>query len=162
MDSATQLQSAQSQTSSLLAQQQKYAEVRSAERDTTLLGSAQAVAGSTEIDWDSTLSSVASALPTGVQISGMTISAADATHPFEQSTVALDKPRIATLQFTVISPTIPSVPDWTDRLSGITGYVDSSISSIALKEDTGDYTATIGLDLDEKAYDGKYTKDTDK
>jgi Tfp pilus assembly protein PilN len=162
LDSASSLAAAQEATSSLLAQQQRYAEVRSTEADTQLLESAQAVGGSTEVDWETTLSGVRAALPEGVGITAMTIDSADATQVFEQSSVPLQGARIATMTLTVQTTTIPSVPDWNDRLSSVVGYAGSTISSISLNEDSGEYTAVVELALDEAAYDGKYTEGADR
>ena len=161
IDSASSLSAAQEATSSLLAQQQRYSEVRSAEADTKVLQSAQAVGGSTEIDWDSALSGIRGALPEGVSISAMTIDSASPTQAFEQSSVPLQGQRVATLSLTVRTATIPSVPDWNDRLSTLPGYADSTIASISLNADTGEYSAVVQVNLDADAYDGKYTKADD-
>lgn len=162
LETAQSYLSAQNETTSLLQQQQRYSEVRSVENDTALLEAAQSVGGSTEIDWSSTLAQLKSVLPAGVSITAMTIDSADATESFAQSTVPLQGSRAATMQLTIQSPGIPSVPDWTARLSQLRGYVDSTITSVSLAEDTGQYSATIQAHLGAKAFDGKYTKDGSK
>ncbi|AIV41092.1 MULTISPECIES: hypothetical protein [unclassified Curtobacterium] len=162
MATAAALTAAQGETTTLLAQQQRYAELRAAERDTDLLDSARAVGGSTEVDWDGTLGGIRDVLPADLAISGMTIASATVTEPFGQPADAGPTPRVATLTLTARSTTIPSVPDWTSRLSGTTGYLDSSISSISYDEDRGEYTSVIELELDARAYDGKYEKDADR
>ncbi|WP_156463549.1 hypothetical protein [Curtobacterium sp. Leaf183] len=162
MATAADLRSAQAETSTLLAQQQRFAEVRAAEQQTQLLRAGQAVGGATEINWGDTLTSLQTALPTDVEISAMTIAAADATTPFSQSTAALAQSRVATLSITVKSPEIPAVPDWNERLSSLTGYLDSSISSISYEKEKARYSSVIELQLGEKAFDGKYTKDADR
>ncbi|PZE28152.1 MULTISPECIES: hypothetical protein [unclassified Curtobacterium] len=155
--SRTDLATAQNETTSLLLEQQKYAEVRTLEGQIALLEAGQTVGGSTEIDWSSMLGNLASYLPSGVTITSMTITSANATVPFAQSTSPLDASRVAAIQVSVSSTSVPSVPDWTDRLSKLKGYVDSSIASIDRASDGDAYTASISVDLDEKAYDGKYT-----
>ncbi len=162
MATAASLTAAQGETTTLLAQQQRYAELRAAERDTDLLESARAVGGSTEVDWDGTLGGIRDVLPADLAISGMTIASATVTEPFGQAADGGPRPRIATLALTAKSTTIPSVPDWTSRLSGLTGYLDSSISSISLDEDSGEYTSVIELELDARAFDGVYGKETDR
>lgn len=161
-DTAQSFADAQNETTALLQQQQRYAEVRAAENDTRLLEAAQSVGGSTEIDWASTLTELRSVLPAGVSITAITIQSADSTEAFAQSTVPMQGARVATLQMTIRSPSIPSVPDWAARLSQLRGYVDSTITTVALEQDSGQYSATIEAHLDEKAYDGKYTKDGSK
>ncbi|MET3635828.1 MULTISPECIES: hypothetical protein [Curtobacterium] len=162
MATAASLTAAQAETTTLLAQQQRYAELRAAERDSDLLESARTVGGSTEVEWDGTLGGIRDVLPADLAISGMTVASATATEPFGQAADGGPRPRVATLALTVASTTIPSVPDWTSRLSGLTGYLDSSISSISYDQDRGEYTSVIELELDARAYDGKYDKDADR
>ncbi|PZF57363.1 hypothetical protein DEJ23_07715 [Curtobacterium sp. MCSS17_008] len=162
MATAASLTAAQAETTTLLSQQQRYADLRATERDTELLESAREVGGSTEVDWDATLGGIRNVLPADLSISGMTIASANVTEPFGQAADAGGAPRAATLTLTAKSTTIPSVPDWTTRLSGLTGYLDSSISSISYDEDRAEYTSVIALELDARAYDGKYGKDTER
>ncbi len=162
LDTASSLTAAQAETTSLLQQQQRFSEVRQAEQDSQVLEAARAVGGSTEIDWNGTLSQLKALLPSGVAITSMTIDSADVTTPFAQSAVPLEKARVATMQLTVSSPTIPSVPDWTARLSQLDGYADSSITAVALQEDSGGYSATVQVHLGAGAFDGKYTEEQSK
>lgn len=162
LDTASSLSAAQAETASLLQQQQRFSDVRQVEQDSQLLEAARTVGGSTEIDWNGTLSQLENVLPAGVVITSMTIDSADVTTTFAQSAVPLEKARVASMQLTVSSPTIPSVPDWTARLSQLGGYADSTITSVALQEDSGGYTATVQVHLGERAFDGKYTQEQSK
>lgn len=159
--SGSDLKAAQDETSSLLLQQQKYSEVRDVERESTLIEAGQQVGGSTEIDWQKYLSEVQGYLPGDVAISGLTVDSAVPMTTFEQAKVPLQGERIATLDVKVVSASLPSVPDWTERLSKLTGYVDSTITTIT--KQTGDgatgYLASITLHINEKAYDDKYAED---
>ncbi|KQO63642.1 hypothetical protein [Curtobacterium sp. Leaf261] len=156
--SQTDLAGAQNETSALLLQQQKYSEVRDVERESTLITAGQAVGGSTEIDWQKYLTELNASLPSGVSITGLSIDSATPLTTYVQATTPLQGQRIATLQIAVSSPTIPSVPDWTSGLSTLTGYVDSSITSISREGTADNYTASITLHINEKAYDGKYAE----
>jgi hypothetical protein len=156
LQSSTDLTSAQSEGSSVLQQQLKYSEVRTVQRQTDLIKAAQAVGGSGEIDWGSYLATIASALPANTGISGLTITSIDPVKGFTQSSAPLDKSRIATIQITLSSQTIPSVPDLTDRLSKLKGYADSNITAINSTDSSGGYTSQITLDVDKKALDNKY------
>ncbi|MFZ6991687.1 hypothetical protein ACO0E1_07315 [Curtobacterium sp. RRHDQ66] len=162
LGTAAELASAQAETSTLLAQQQRFADVRTAEQQTQLLQAGQAVGGASEIDWHDTLSEVERVLPDGVEISAMRIASADSVEPFSQSTAALSKSRVATVSITVKSSEIPSVSDWNGRLSSLRGYVGSTISSISYEKETARYSSVIDIELNDKAYDGKYTKDADR
>jgi Tfp pilus assembly protein PilN len=166
MGARSDLAAAQGETASIQQQQQQYGEVRRVEQDTALARAGQEVGGSTEIDWQSTLGQVQQLLPDGVVITALSIDSSSPVQTFDQSTAPLQGSRVATLNVTVSSPSIPSVPDWTDRLEKLTGYVDSNIDSItrgtvggdAASSTSGAYQASITLHLDGKAYDGKYAE----
>ena len=156
--STASLASAEGETNSLLQQQQKYAEVRTTEQQSALIEAGQRVGAATEIDWKTYVSELQAALPTGVTIGALGIDAAGPTAAYAQSTTPMEGQRIATITATVNSPDIPSVPEWTDSLRGLRGYVDSSIASISRQSSANGYTADITIHIDEKAYDGKYAK----
>ncbi|MFZ7087337.1 hypothetical protein [Curtobacterium sp. RRHDQ10] len=159
--SGSDLKAAQDETNSLLLQQQKYSEVRDVERQSTLIEAGQQVGGSTEIDWQKYLTEVQGYLPSDVAIGGLTIDSAVPMATFEQAKVPLQGERVATVDIKVVSASLPSVPDWTERLSKLRGYVDSTITTIT--KQTGDgatgYRASITLHINEKAYDDKYAED---
>jgi len=155
---AADLTAVESETNSLLQQQQKYAEVRTTEQQSALIESGQKVGGATEIDWQGYVSELQAALPAGVTIASLGIDSAGPTAVYTQSSTPLQGQRIGTITATVDSPTIPSVPDWTDSLEELRGYVDSSIGSINQQSSGTGYTADITIHIDEKAYDGKYVK----
>ncbi|PYY51637.1 hypothetical protein [Curtobacterium sp. MCBD17_023] len=166
MGARSDLAAAQAETASIQQQQQQYGEVRRVEQDTALARAGQQVGGSTEIDWQSTLSTVQQLLPQGVVITALNIESSSPMQSFDQSTAPLQGARVATLNVTVSSPSIPSVPDWTERLTNLTGYVDSNIDTITRGSATGDgaaaatgtYQASITLHVDSEAYDGKYAE----
>jgi hypothetical protein len=153
--SQARLASAQSATVTILQEQQKYSAVRAVQSATSVLTAAQAVGGAEEISWAPYLRSLAATLPAGTTISDINALSANPLAPFDQASVPLQGARIATLELTVQSTELPSVPDWTDGLASTKGYVDSNISSISAN-DGGGWTATITLHVNEKAYDGKY------
>lgn len=156
VQSANQLAAAEGETNALLQQQQKYAEVRTTEQQSALIEAGQSVGGASEVDWSSYIAGLQTALPAGVTIASLGVDSAGPVAAYTQSSTPLQGQRIATITVTVTSQTIPSVPDWTDSLQGLRGYVDSSIASIT-KQSAG-YTADITIHINEKAYDGKYAK----
>jgi hypothetical protein len=158
MQAASELASAEGETNTLLQQQQKYAEVRATEQQSALIEAGQGVGAATEVDWNAYISELKAALPVGVSIASLGIDSAGPTTAYAQSSTPLQGQRIATITVTVNSPTIPSVPDWTDSLRKLRGYVDSSIASITKQSAENGYTADITIHINEKAYDGKYAK----
>lgn len=162
MAAEQELASAQGETTALAQQQGQFRDVRIAESETSLLEAAQRVGGSTEIDWSTTLQSVRSKLPSGVQITGVTIDSASATAQYAQSDDPLQGRRVATLTFDAKSAVLPSIPDWLTAVSGVTGYVDANANSVSRADDGSGYAVNMTIHLDERAFDGKYAADAAK
>jgi len=152
----SQLAQTRQETDSLLLQQQQYREVRSTETQSDLLRAAQAVGGSTEIDWQATLQRVQDSLPAGVTIAGVQIDSATPLKAYDQATSPLQGQRVATLTIDAASTALPSVPAWLDSIKGIPGYVDGNANSVTLDSATNIYTVDMTIHLNEKVYDGKY------
>lgn len=158
ISSASQLRAAQDEGTSLLQQQGQYAEVRKVESRTALAEAGQAVGGAPEIDWSTYLGKVQASLPTGVTIVGVTVDSASPLERYEQPTTPLQGERVATLTFEADSPTLPSIPDWLDRVHGLTGFVDANANSVTLTSETGHYTVDMTVHINEQAFDGKYAE----
>lgn len=156
--SASDLESAQSQTASLLSQKRQFADLQSTVNDTARLKAAQKVAGSTEIDWSDYLDKVQKSLPSGVSITTVGADSASAVAPYAQGTSSLQGERIATITFTATSSTLPRVPDWLDSLKKLPGFVDGTANSVTLSDEGGStYTASLTLHINEDAYDNRYS-----
>jgi len=158
--SATQLRSAQDEGTALLQQQGQYSEVRSVESRTSLAQAAQAVGGAPAIDWSTYLKKAQGSLPQGVSIVGVTVDSASPLESYDQPTTPLQGARVATLTFEADSPTLPSIPDWLDRVRGLPGFVDANANSVTLDSNTGHYTVDMTVHINEKAFDGKYSEKT--
>jgi Tfp pilus assembly protein PilN len=158
LGAASDLEAAQSQTNTLLAQKRQFSELQGTVNDTARLRAAQKVAGSTEIDWSDYLDKVQKSLPSGVTITTVGADSASATAPYGQGTSALQGERIATITFTATSSTLPRVPDWLDSLKKLPGFVDGTANSVTLSDDGGStYTASLTLHINEDAYDDRYS-----
>ncbi|WP_420369022.1 hypothetical protein [Curtobacterium sp. L1-20] len=162
MSAEQDLVAAQSETTTLLQQQGQYRDVRTTEAESALLGAAQQVGGSTEVDWSATLQAVRAKLPAGVQITGVTVDSASATEAYAQSDDPLQGQRIATLTFDAKSAALPSIPDWLAAVGTVPGFVDANANSVALADDGSGYAVNMTIHLDEKAFDGKYADDAKK
>jgi hypothetical protein len=156
MSAEQDLTAAQSETTALLQQQSQFRDVRSTEREAALLRAAQQVGGSTEVDWSTTLRSVQSKLPAGVQITGVTIDSASATEAYAQSDDPLQGQRIATLTFDAKSPALPSIPAWLTAVGGLTGFVDANANSVARADDGSGYSVNMTIHLNEASFDDVY------
>lgn len=158
MSSSRELRNAQDEGTTLLQQQGQYAAVRDVESRTALAEAAQKVGGSTEIDWSSYLTNVQRSLPAGVSIVGVTVDSASPLTTYDQPTTPLQGARVATLTFEADSPTLPSIPDWLDRVHDLDGFVDANANSVTLDTGSGHYTVNMTVHIDDRAFDGKYTE----
>lgn len=148
------LLSEKSVTADLMLEQQKFADVQNAIRSVELGEAALRVGGSTEIDWQDYLTRVQNSLPAGVTLDSFTVDAATVTAQYPQSSVPLQGARIATLQFSAISPNLPEIPDWLNRMRELPGFVDANPGSVSRGSD-GAYTASIEMHIDAQAYSNR-------
>lgn len=145
---------AQGETQSLLTQQQQYAEVRKVQKDVALIGAAQKVGGSTDIDWPAYLEKIQATLPVGVTIVGVSLDQASPLAAYEQATAALQSSRVATVTIQVTSPELPSVTDILEGLATLPGFADAQPGSINLEN--GIYKADITMHLDAAVLSGRF------
>ncbi|BDZ45115.1 hypothetical protein GCM10025866_10240 [Naasia aerilata] len=150
------LTAAQDETLTLLTQQGQYADLKQVQERIALTEAAQAVGASPEVDWSSYLSTLRGTLPGGVTLTSVSVDSATATEGYEQPTVPLEGPRIATLNFTAMSPTLPDVPTWIDALATLPAFVDAVPNSVTLDE-SGAYVVDMTLHVGPDAYSGRFT-----
>ena len=150
------LAEAQAETTTLLAQQAEFAETQNSLNAVALGEAALAVGGSTEIDWQDYLGLIQSSLPAGVTLDSFNVDASTVTENYPQSDVPLEGARVATLQFSAISPGIPEIPSWLDSLRELPGFVDAVPGSVIQREQGG-YVATITMHIDAEVYTNRLT-----
>ncbi|WP_223691859.1 hypothetical protein [Leifsonia poae] len=146
----------QTETGSLLAQQQKFIEVRKVQEEVKLVQAAQEVGASTEIDWRDYLLKVQATLPAEVVLQTINIDSSSPLTAYTQPTVPLQGARVATLSFTAQSPTLPQVPSWLDSLASLPGFVDATPGSVTLDDQTHQYTVNIVMHINEAAYSKRF------
>ncbi|MDJ0347761.1 hypothetical protein [Cryobacterium sp. PH29-G1] len=142
----------QARTATLLTEQGKYFEVRALQNQVTLTQAAQRVGASTEIDWKTYLDAVQNTLPTSVAITTVQIDSSTPLDPYTQATAPLQGLRVATVTFTATSNVLPDIPAWLRGLGTLNGFADALPGSVILAEDTGLYTVTIIMHVNESAY----------
>jgi hypothetical protein len=89
-------------------------------------------------------------------LDSFTVDAATVTSQYPQSSIPLQGARVATLNFTAISPTLPEIPGWLNSMRDLPGFVDATPGSVSLNDD-GTYTANIVLHIDAQAYSNRLT-----
>lgn len=155
------LNAANQRTTQLLKQQQKYVEVRKVTKELALATAARQVGASTEINWRSYLKSIQASLPSGTVIATFTARSSSPLAEFAQPTVPLQGQRIAELNFSATSESLPDVQAWLNALSKLKGFVDATPGTVTLASG-GTYTATIIMHINEQALSNRFSKDVKK
>ena len=141
----------QATTANLLAQQVKYIEVRQITKSINQLDSASEVATTFEVDWKAFMDSVSGVLPGGVAISSFMVDSATPLTPYAQSTLPLQKSRVATLSVTVSTSVIPDAQALMDSLAQVKGVADVSLTAINEGSDDTGYSVTVVVHVNEDA-----------
>lgn len=157
--STIKLANAQSHTAELLAEQTKYVTVRTVQTQVDTALAARAVGGWTEVDWKAYLQGVRAVLPADVAVSAVTIDSTSPFAAFAQPTAPLQDARVATLSVTVVSPGLPTVPQWLDAMQTLPGFADAIPGSITQKDD-GSYTVLVTMHINADAFTGRFTDTT--
>ena len=147
----------QKRTTDLLAQQTKFADVRSTNDLIALIKAAQQVGASTEIDWKDYLDKIQATLPGNVAVKTVAIDSASPLVAFQQGTTPLEGPRVASLKFTATTSSFPSMPQWLSSLESLPGYVDATPDSVSRDEGSGVYTVSITMHLSSDVYDDRFS-----
>jgi hypothetical protein len=152
----TRMLAAQGETVTILAQQQKFMDVRTVQGQVLMAQAAQQVGVSTEIDWKDYLTRVQGTLPGDVTIQNVTVDSSTPLATYSQSTAPLQGPRVATITFTASSPTLPQVPVWLRSLAKLPGYADATPGTISLDTTSGIYTVNITMHVNDAAFDKRF------
>jgi hypothetical protein len=152
----TSLSAAQAQQQQLVAQQATYSDVTSVKSGIALIKAGQKVGASTEIDWAAYLTKLQATLPAGVTFSSVTITSATPLTAQAQSTTPLEGARVATIVFTVSSPTLPSIPTLLDGLKTLPGFVDATPGSVATAGAGAGYTANVTMHIGTEAFANRF------
>jgi len=155
------LTSANAETTSLLSQQQEYAQVGVVNGQIQTIEVAKIIGTSTEIDWKSYLALVQASLPAGTVIDTVDAATAYPGTGATTSTSPLGFTSIAQIAFSAGTSTLPDVSSWIENLSKLPGYAGNSAGSIT-GEDDGTYRVTMILYINEDALSDRLFDDEGK
>ncbi|MCP2029973.1 hypothetical protein L1277_000037 [Okibacterium sp. HSC-33S16] len=156
------LASEQVRTTDLLAEQQKYSEVRVVQDTLSAVEAGQMVGAATEIDWKAYLDLIEASLPANVAILEVAIDGASPLVDFGQPSAPLQGMRVATLTFGAATVALPDTDAWLVALSGLPGYADANPDSIVVDEETGLYKTTVTMHIGEGAWSQRFVPEEDK
>ena len=151
------LSAVQAHQQQLQAEQARYSDVTTTQKSIALVQAGQKVGASTEIDWQAYLTQLQGTLPAGTTLTTVAVTSATPTVSFAQPSSPLQGARIATIAFTVSSPTLPSVPQLLNGLKTLPGFVDATPGTVSLVA-AGSYTANIELHISTQAFANRFDK----
>jgi len=147
----------EARTAELLAAQGEYVEVRRAQEEVDATVAARRLAASVDIDWTDYLQQIRARLPGDVVIGAVVLDAGSPWAPYGQATAPLQPSRVATVNLTLTSPTLPSVPDWLEAMATLPGYADSSPTRVALL-DSGGYEVSLTLHVNAEVFSNRFAE----
>ncbi|MCI0159071.1 hypothetical protein KNO15_20410 [Leifsonia shinshuensis] len=154
--SQAKLLAAQTETTSLFAQQKQYAPVRDVQKQVALAQAAQQAGVSTEIDWKAFLDQVGAAQPAGLELASVAVDSSAPTAIYPQSTDPLQGPRVGTVMVVGTSAALPDVPAWVGVLQKIPGVVDVVPGTVVLDDVKNIYKATVTIHVSAALYTKRY------
>lgn len=151
-------QTAQSETTRLLAEQAKYAEVPAVLGQIADAKDAVVIGMGHEILWETYLLDVMQALPESSQLGQFTSISMTPTEFAPAPVDQLLEQGIGTLTLATRSEEFPDTADWLDSLAKIEGLTDPRVSTAAITDEDGDvfYEVTTTVELTVEAYSGRY------
>lgn len=153
--SESELVAAQLHSTELLLEQGKYVEVRQVQKEMDAAVAARQVGASTEIDWKTYLLAVGGVLPPDVTIESVEVTSATPLAPSEIPTIPLQPERVATLKLSLLSPALPSVPDWLDGMKTLPGYADGTPGLIE-QVGGGSYKVELTMHINKSAFTNRF------
>jgi hypothetical protein len=158
--SAASLATSTAETTSILAKQKKYADVNRANSGIKQAEASRLAATATEIDWNTQIAAILRSLPAGAVLTSVTATSSTPTVPLAASSSPLEGKRVAELNLTVKTTGIPDTAKWIGDLSGLTGFVDATPSTVA--SDGKAVTTSLVLHLNSSIYWHRFGKGTAK
>jgi hypothetical protein len=150
---------ANARTLTLHQEMAKYAEATSLSKLVKTVTSAQEVAGSKEVLWDTYYDAIVSLLPAGVTLVSGTMVGQFPWDAAMRVNGPLREPRVATISFVLSSANIIDETTVVRRLSELGGFGDASADTLTLIVDE-DYSLAVTLNLSSEALSGRFAAAT--
>lgn len=148
----------QARTQDLLNQQLEYVEVTQLKNESVAVEQARLVGSSTEIMWPEYLAAVKATMPPGTGLDVLGVQASSPIATIEQSSIPLQKPRVASIKLGVSAPDLATVANWIAALPGLTGYADATLNSIE-PNPGGGVVANVTVNITAEAFANRFTEE---
>jgi len=155
LESGMRLDAAREETTSLLAEQAKFAEVRTLAQQKATIADALIVGASTEIDWKAYYEAIVGTLPAGVTLNGFVIDSSSPVDSLPVRTGPTQGARDAMVSLTITTPKLASVDVWLKALESLPGYVDATASGIS-SDENGFFTASVMMNISNSAFSNRF------
>lgn len=132
---SSELTQAQDRTSTLQAEQSKYAEVPMVLGALGTAQSARQLGMATDIDIKAYTDGITAVLPANVSIEDLSFTVATATTPPAGTVPVGQGPSVGQVSFTGRSSTVPDTAAWVDALNSVPGFANAWVSAVTIGED---------------------------
>jgi hypothetical protein len=155
MDAGARNDEALARTTALLAEQTKYAEVRTLAERADTLADARQVGAMTEIDWNALYLRLVPTLPAGMTITSFTFGSGSPVMSLAAPTTPGQVPDAAEATFVTSAADLESAQSWIVALKTLPEYGGAMATSIT-REEVGTYVITVRLTLTSAAYSNRF------
>jgi len=145
---------AQTETNSLLAQQNEFAAVRTLTTQLATVNDAQQIGAMTEINWNDFYGRVVPTLPADLSIDSFAVESSSPTVDISPSTAPGQGAHVARATFNAITGNLASAQSWVVNLKNLPEYGGALATSITREE--GFYRVTVFLLITDAAYTDRY------
>jgi len=154
------LDAANARTSTIVAEQSEYIEVRQLGNQVVAAEEARLAATATEVDWSSYLPLVRQTIPVGSSITGLNVVSASPAVPLAAPSSPLETTRMVEIAISVSMQTLPDISQWLDTVASLPGYVDAVPGGIASAD--GGFTVTLTVHVDESAKYNRFMPESEE
>jgi Tfp pilus assembly protein PilN len=145
---------AQVQQQELVKEQAGFGEVTKTSDAIALIEAGQRVGAGTEVQWGDYLTKLQAALPAGMSLTSVSISAASPVQAFDQPTAPLQGGRIASINLQVSSADLPSAAAMLEGFETLPGYADATPGQVIYGENG--YVTSWTLHIGTAALSGRF------
>jgi len=155
IDAGLKYEEARAETSTLLTQQNEFADVRLLSEQLTTVAAAREVGAKTEIDWSAFYQRVVPTLPAGMTIESFDIDSSSPIESLAAPTTPGQAVRATDVTLVARSADLAAAQTWIVALKALPEYGGAFATSIS-RNDDGIYTVTVRLMLTELAFSNRF------
>jgi len=149
-----QLADANTRTSELLLEQGDYSEVTNVQSQLDLAQAAKEVGGATDIDWETVITTLDKALPSGGRLKAVGVQVSSPVILVDQPSSVLYSPRVAKVVLKIHTKTLADVAKFERKIVTMPGFADVLPETTDVKE--GVYETVLTISFNQEVLSGRY------